>query len=465
MLRTEKPTFDDYGYLNTRVKGMHSRLLDKGFYERLLGCKSLREMINMLGETPYAAELEEYASIGDPDMDNIEAALMHNLTKTFRVLLGFMKGAPRNLTTVLLSRWDVLCIKSILRGKSIGAPNNEIISSLIPAGELEFVSLKHLVNESPSINAVIDTMLVWELPYAKPLQGKDNVLQMELALDQFYYEQVFKKLKGRSSNTKMLKRLMGVEVDMSNIITLLRLQTVDIDKESRMMGARFIDKFLATKDKELADAEEAAGKVGEPKTKEEKKKAKEKAKEAKKRAKVLKKRARLKAKEEKKKAKEAKKNGKPYPDPALVGDGDSEATESKEDVDELNLEEQRDKFLKHYYIDGGNELDFKRFTELSYVKSVEEVLDSIKDPVYKKHIKEAQKSYMETGSFSYLQRKTEKVVVDSGVNMYKVDPFSIGVITGFIWKKFNEIVNLRIILRCKHHRVPEERVREELIGV
>jgi len=49
----------DYGYVNARVKGMHSRLLDKKSYDALLIRQDLPSVISELVKTPYKPEIEE----------------------------------------------------------------------------------------------------------------------------------------------------------------------------------------------------------------------------------------------------------------------------------------------------------------------------------------------------------------------------------------------------------------------
>ena len=48
----------DYGYVNARVKGMHSRLLDKKSYDALLIRQDLPSVISELVKTPYNPEIE-----------------------------------------------------------------------------------------------------------------------------------------------------------------------------------------------------------------------------------------------------------------------------------------------------------------------------------------------------------------------------------------------------------------------
>lgn len=68
-------------------------------------------------------------------------------------------------------------------------------------------------------------------------------------------------------------------------------------------------------------------------------------------------------------------------------------------------------------------------------------------------------------SLGVMERFLEAVVIDQGCRMFRRDVLSAGVPLGFIWRKYRELVNLRILLRSKAYRVPPDAVREELILV
>lgn len=64
-----------------------------------------------------------------------------------------------------------------------------------------------------------------------------------------------------------------------------------------------------------------------------------------------------------------------------------------------------------------------------------------------------------------MERFLEHVVLATGCRMFRLDPLGIGVASGFLWRKFNEFVNLRILLRSKTYQRPSAAIREELLIV
>ncbi len=106
-----------------------------------------------------------------------------------------MSGAEpaEDYIRIFLHRWDIQNVKTILRGKSFHIPQDEIFECLVPAGDLDDVTLGEMIRQ-PDVKSVIDLLATWRVPYAKPLTrhfreyaGERNLIVLESALDQYYY--------------------------------------------------------------------------------------------------------------------------------------------------------------------------------------------------------------------------------------------------------------------------------------
>ena len=64
-----------------------------------------------------------------------------------------------------------------------------------------------------------------------------------------------------------------------------------------------------------------------------------------------------------------------------------------------------------------------------------------------------------------MERFLECVVLARGCRLFRADPLGIGVAAGFLWRVFNEFLNLRILLRGKAYARPSPAIREELLIV
>lgn len=346
----------DYGYPNARIRGMKSHLFDANFYQRLIDERGLQDIVSLLGKTPYGPDINA-AMIKYKGIRGVDEGLRINVMRTFRKVYEVVDSEGRRLVAILIGRWDVANIKTILRGKHIGVGADAIQESLIPAGELDENVLREIAMQS-DVKSCIDLLATWEISYARPLTDtfpeyakRRSLTPLELALDKFYYEESLRWLKKRGLNTGLVKEIIVREIDFTNIMTVLRSVREEV---------------------EPAEAEQ-------------------------------------------------------------------------------------------FLIPGGKELLFERLKELLEKQNVEDVIYELQDTRYYDVLKDKLEAYFESGSLSVLERRMEEMIVRKGVSMFRGDPLSIALIIGYIWAKYNEVINLRIIARGKAVGMPEERIKEALV--
>jgi V/A-type H+-transporting ATPase subunit C len=346
----------DYGYTNARIRGMKSGLFDENFYNQLLRAKTLQEVISALAQTPYGRDLDE-SMIKLEGLQGFDEALRRNIMKAFKRVSGLVDAKEQNLINVLFGRWDVLNVKTILRGKNLGASSDAIMESLIPAGELDEATLLEMVR-SRDVRDCIDVMATMHVTYAVPLTGafpeyahKRNLAVLELVLDKEFYEISFSRLRGRDMNTRLVFEMMRREIDSINIMTLLRVVKEEIER--------------------------------------------------------------------------------------------SEAA---------NL-----------FIPGGKEVPYRQLVEYISFHSVEDAVQALNGTSYYKLLQEKMPVYFENNSLASLERGMEEALVRRRIKLFLADPLSFASVIAFVWAKYNEIVNLRIIARGKEVGMPEAKIREAMI--
>jgi vacuolar-type H+-ATPase subunit C/Vma6 len=69
---------------------------------------------------------------------------------------------------------------------------------------------------------------------------------------------------------------------------------------------------------------------------------------------------------------------------------------------------------------------------------------------------------LQTRRFAPVERFLERMVMLELRRMARNDVFGLGVVMDYVWQKFNEVVNLRLIARGLGGNLPVGRVREEL---
>ena len=174
----------DYGYANARIRGMKSRLLDRKTMDELAAKPDVNALIAELEKTPYREDIAD-ASTRYGGIKCVEYALRRNYTRTFRKIMRIVKGEPaETYVRIFLDRWDIQNVKTILRGKSFHIPQDEVFECLVPAGDLDDVTLGEMIKQ-PDVKAVIDLLATWHVPYAEAahpaLQGVHRRAQPDRA--------------------------------------------------------------------------------------------------------------------------------------------------------------------------------------------------------------------------------------------------------------------------------------------
>jgi V/A-type H+-transporting ATPase subunit C len=226
----------DYGYINARMRGMKSRLLSHRTLDDLIMKPDLESLIADLENSPYRDDIIE-AKGRSGGILCIETALRQNFIKTFRKIQVISKQEVEagQYIGIFLHRWDVQNIKTILRGKNIHTTNEEILECLVPAGELDEVTLKELLKQS-DVKSVIDLLATWRIRYSKPLTGSfaefvktRDLAVLECALDRFYYADALASVSAPTYNNNLIRDLLALEIDVVNLRTVLRMVRDHID--------------------------------------------------------------------------------------------------------------------------------------------------------------------------------------------------------------------------------------------
>jgi V/A-type H+-transporting ATPase subunit C len=216
------------GYVNARIRGMKSRLFDQKSLENLMMKPDLDSVITALEKSSYKEDIEK-ASVQHSGIQLVEEALRSNLSWTCRLILGIVRDERyEKHIKILLNKWDIHNIKTIIRGKNIHVPPDEILENLVPAGELDAVTLIELVKQT-DVRGVIDLLATWNFDYARPLTRKfqkylekKDLAILEYALDKYYYQNALNTVNGKSYNDRIVRDIIRTEIDTVNIKSILK---------------------------------------------------------------------------------------------------------------------------------------------------------------------------------------------------------------------------------------------------
>ena len=349
----------DFEYVIARVRGMKGRLLDTSVLESLILKPDIESIIAVLENTPYKKEIEK-ASVQYSGITCIEVALRKDFTNAFRKIFSLVEGEnAEKYVKVLLNRWDVQNIKTILRGKNVHMIPADILECLVPAGELDDTTLIELIKQ-PDVKAVIDLLATWGIEYAEPLTRnfgeyteKRDLAVLECAIDKFRYENALNAVKGNSYDDRIIREMIATEIDVTNIKTVLKVIR-----------------------------------------------------------------------------------------------------------DKIDIEEAERYLIK----EGGIELDIEKLLAMIQTGTIEGAIKLLGTTPYNFLLKLPEEAFR-AEKISVFERELEKYLIERGISRFFGEPLTIAIIVGYIWAKYNEITNIRIIARCKTADFSEKELREELICV
>jgi len=230
--KTKKIRLGLYPYTYVRTIVMKSLLLKKEDYDKLMKM-SLSEIAKFLQDSEYKEEINKLAS-NYSGAELIERALNQNMIRRFNKL---KRISPHNLNLLInayLKREDIFNIKTILRGKYTKTDDKEIESLLLPVGTLSKKFLLNLLKKQ-TIEEILKNLKIidfQQIEKAYELFKKNNMLiEIENVLDKHYYNNILKFLEGVPKQGKLFKEFLEAEIEILNIITMLRLKKENLDKE------------------------------------------------------------------------------------------------------------------------------------------------------------------------------------------------------------------------------------------
>lgn len=213
---------DDYGYINARVKMMRGALLENRHLDEAVGATSYSEYLRVLSETSIREDLGDATAQG-AGLSELDAALSHNLFRVVRKVQSLANGQAKKEIDVLIARWDLLNIKTLVRGVLTGRSPQDILAGLIPAGTIKWGILQGAAN-STDLAGLAQTLAIGSGFLGRTLRlavagGATELLDIEVALDQDYFKTAL-----ASARENSLRRYLAREVDVRNLLTALQLR-------------------------------------------------------------------------------------------------------------------------------------------------------------------------------------------------------------------------------------------------
>lgn len=246
----------DLFYLSARLRAMRAQFLTRREFEGILALPDLSSIASALRESPYGQTMES-AGGEVPEAARIEEALRRNVSQTLTRLLALSSGDCAEAVRLVLGRWEVQAVKTILRGKVSGASPAEILSSLVPTGLHDEAALEEMSRQADP-RALAELMVTWREPWGRPLlralpsfRGPRDLAILESALDRCWIEQATKLLREirpcspGADGEDALSLYVSLSVDTINLMTVLKEvedRIVPVNRDRNLFpGGRIFD--------------------------------------------------------------------------------------------------------------------------------------------------------------------------------------------------------------------------------
>jgi V/A-type H+-transporting ATPase subunit C len=107
----------------------------------------------------------------------------------------------------------------------------------------------------------------------------------------------------------------------------------------------------------------------------------------------------------------------------------------------------------------------RTLAELADCRTLEAAFETLVGTYFSPGIEKGILAYGQARTLAVMERFLETTIVEHGCRLFRLDMLSIAVPLGFIWRKYGELVNLRLLVRGAAYRMPANAIREGMVIV
>ncbi|MFQ5831974.1 MAG: V-type ATPase subunit [Candidatus Thorarchaeota archaeon] len=225
---------NEYGYINARIRGLKSRFLTVGDYERLLQSATYEDFIRGLGSTYYGPIISSQFTQTVPEPAELGLALSNDFADVSYRLIRTLSGKVRNFTETYMNMFLADSIKSIIRGLHVELDREEVLRFLVPTSPEQASEFERLV-DAGSVRKVIDIMPYWEVKIAlltrfPAYEEFESTAPLEVAVEEWYLRTVLDALEDFSKDDQLrVLDVLEARVDLRNMLTMIRALALQLE--------------------------------------------------------------------------------------------------------------------------------------------------------------------------------------------------------------------------------------------
>ncbi|HPO12633.1 MAG TPA: V-type ATPase subunit [Candidatus Hydrogenedentes bacterium] len=212
-----------YALANTVVRAKISEILTQRDIDGMARAPSLEEAWGVLASTPYGGLIPPWTGQEVYEIDR----LLHNATgRRFLRVVRTLKGKPREVAMLLLSRWDLDALEFLLRlwhGKESVMGDDASYATFV-----HFLPRKALLS-AEDLGVVAG--ILHDTPFAQTLisssrtyAARHSLFHVETALEKAYYQRLLNAIDALGGQeARDGQTVISAEIDLLNLLCLARL--------------------------------------------------------------------------------------------------------------------------------------------------------------------------------------------------------------------------------------------------
>lgn len=221
----------DFGYGNARLRARKAALLVREDYDELLG-KDVDGILGALSGTLYGPEVDE-ALTRYHGVQRLHEAVRRHLARSLEEMRSFYVGRARELVDLLLSRWDLHNVVTLMRGEASMPHTENALAHVYPMGSLSDTLAREIARQN-EFAAAVQLLIRWKLPDPETARSlgeawpdyerTEDLSALEHAVSAGWTVRTAAALEHANGAGTALRRFFEREVDDSNLLVTLRLR-------------------------------------------------------------------------------------------------------------------------------------------------------------------------------------------------------------------------------------------------
>jgi V/A-type H+/Na+-transporting ATPase subunit C len=209
-----------YLYVVARVRAKEAKLLKYEIIEKMINTESIAEIASILENSEYSLAMQ---GLLIENAESIEMLLIRQTADIYSEIAGMLPGKERRVFGYLRQQWDVRNLKTTFRGLYSEQPSEQIISRLVPFGELDILLLRKMAAANNFENALslLEVTRYNLLATQMPANNKKGLLYLEAMLDKILLEEIWRSISAERG-FQDLRSSFATRIDAINYKILLR---------------------------------------------------------------------------------------------------------------------------------------------------------------------------------------------------------------------------------------------------